>query len=135
MEGLEEFNYVWILFIFHLDLGEQSSEEAKGMFANRDTHRMNPIGMTLAHLDKIDGKTLFLSGIDAINGSPVVDIKPYHYKDAVSAPPVESEAVLQGLETKFIESALEGLKEIVERGKLDFYEKIEDAQLLIEQVL
>ena len=104
LEGLQEFNYVWILFIFHLDL-ENREEETKGMFASRDSNRVNPIGMTLAHLDKIEGKTLYLSGIDAIHGSPVVDIKPYHYKDAVFSSTGEPEYKPSGLETKFLGSA------------------------------
>lgn len=47
------------------------------MFASRSPHRPNPIGLTLAKLDGIVGNTLLLSGIDLLDGTPVLDIKPY----------------------------------------------------------
>jgi tRNA (Thr-GGU) A37 N-methylase len=45
--------------------------------------RPNPIGMSLAKVEEIKGRTIYLSGIDIISNTPVIDIKPYHYKDAV----------------------------------------------------
>ena len=39
--------------------------------------------MTLAKLDKVEGRTIHVSGIDIISETPVLDIKPYHYKDAI----------------------------------------------------
>ena len=48
-----------------------------GVFASRSPHRPNPIGLTLAKLDGIIGNTLLLSGIDLLDGTPVLDIKPY----------------------------------------------------------
>lgn len=47
------------------------------MFASRSPHRPNPIGLTLAKLDGIVGNTLLLSAIDLLDGTPVLDIKPY----------------------------------------------------------
>lgn len=51
--------------------------EKVGVFASRSPHRPNPIGLTLAKLDKVDGNVIYLSGIDIIDGTPIVDIKPY----------------------------------------------------------
>ena len=48
-----------------------------GVFASRSPHRPNPVGLTLARLDDIIGNTLFLSGIDILDGTPVLDVKPY----------------------------------------------------------
>lgn len=48
-----------------------------GVFASRSPHRPSPIGLTLAHLDGIEGNKLLLSGIDILDGSPILDIKPY----------------------------------------------------------
>ena len=48
-----------------------------GVFASRSPHRPNPIGLTLAKLDGIIGNTLLLSSIDLLDGTPVLDIKPY----------------------------------------------------------
>lgn len=90
------------------------------MFAGRGTRRFNPIGMTLAHLDKVEGRTLFLSGIDIIHGTPVVDIKPYHYKDAVAPSTVHNliemsqSGVTPEMTTQFLPSSMEELKEIIE---------------------
>ena len=48
-----------------------------GVFASRSPHRPNPIGLSLAKIDDIRGSTLFLSGIDILDGTPIIDIKPY----------------------------------------------------------
>ena len=48
-----------------------------GVFSSRSPHRPNPIGLTLAKLDAIVGNTLLLSAIDLLDGTPVLDIKPY----------------------------------------------------------
>ncbi|XP_022100829.1 tRNA (adenine(37)-N6)-methyltransferase-like isoform X2 [Acanthaster planci] len=87
IQGLAEFSHVWILFIFHKN-GDRKFTKAKvkpprldgdkvGVFATRSPHRPNPIGLTLAKLDRIEGNTLHLSGVDIIDGTPVLDIKPY----------------------------------------------------------
>ncbi|KAM8962132.1 tRNA (adenine(37)-N6)-methyltransferase [Pelodytes ibericus] len=84
--GLEEFSHVWILFVFHKN-GRLSCKakvqpprlngSKTGVFATRSPHRPNAIGLTLARLEKVEGGTLYLSGIDMIQGTPVLDIKPY----------------------------------------------------------
>ncbi|XP_018410577.1 PREDICTED: tRNA (adenine(37)-N6)-methyltransferase [Nanorana parkeri] len=83
---LQQFSHVWILFIFHKN-GRLSCKAkvqpprlngAKtGVFSTRSPHRPNAIGLTLAKLEKVEGGTLYLSGIDMIQGTPVIDIKPY----------------------------------------------------------
>ncbi|XP_040217061.1 tRNA (adenine(37)-N6)-methyltransferase [Rana temporaria] len=83
---LQQFSHVWILFIFHKN-GRLSCKAkvqpprlngAKtGVFSTRSPHRPNAMGLTLAKLDKVEGGTLYLSGIDMIQGTPVIDIKPY----------------------------------------------------------
>ncbi|XP_015919693.1 tRNA (adenine(37)-N6)-methyltransferase isoform X2 [Parasteatoda tepidariorum] len=84
--GLEEFSHVWILFIFHEN--ENVGVKAKvhpprlngtsvGVFSTRSPHRPSPVGLSLTKLDKIEGDTLYLSGIDLLDGTPVIDIKPY----------------------------------------------------------
>ncbi|XP_051851614.1 tRNA (adenine(37)-N6)-methyltransferase [Antechinus flavipes] len=84
--GLEQFSHVWVLFVFHKN-GHLSSKAKvqpprlngtkTGIFSTRSPHRPNAIGLTLAKLDKIEGGAIYLSGIDMINGTPVLDIKPY----------------------------------------------------------
>ncbi|XP_063080948.1 tRNA (adenine(37)-N6)-methyltransferase isoform X2 [Cavia porcellus] len=84
--GLEQFSHVWILFVFHKN--GHLSYKAKvqpprlngaktGVFSTRSPHRPNAIGLTLAKLEKVEGGAVYLSGIDMIHGTPVLDIKPY----------------------------------------------------------
>ncbi|KAL1777285.1 tRNA (adenine(37)-N6)-methyltransferase isoform X1, partial [Sigmodon hispidus] len=84
--GLEQFSHVWILFVFHKN--GHLSYKAKvqpprlngaktGVFSTRSPHRPNAIGLTLATLEKVEGGAVYLSGIDMIHGTPVLDIKPY----------------------------------------------------------
>jgi tRNA-Thr(GGU) m(6)t(6)A37 methyltransferase TsaA len=48
-----------------------------GIFASRSPYRPNKIGLTVVELLKVDGNVLHVKGLDAINGTPVLDIKPY----------------------------------------------------------
>jgi tRNA-Thr(GGU) m(6)t(6)A37 methyltransferase TsaA len=48
-----------------------------GVFASRSPYRPNGIGLTLVELLKVEGNVLYVKGLDAINGTPVLDIKPY----------------------------------------------------------
>ena len=75
-----------IVFLFHKNTNKAVKAKVKpprldgakvGVFASRSPHRPNPIGLTLAKLDAIVGNTLFLSAIDLLDGTPVLDIKPY----------------------------------------------------------
>ncbi|XP_069820433.1 tRNA (adenine(37)-N6)-methyltransferase isoform X2 [Dendropsophus ebraccatus] len=84
--GLEQFSHVWILFIFHKNGHLKCKAKVQpprlngaktGVFSTRSPHRPNAIGLTLAKLDKVEGDTVHLSGIDMIHGTPVIDIKPY----------------------------------------------------------
>ncbi len=89
--GLEGFSHIWITFVFHhcLDQGARLSvrpprlggNRKVGVFASRATHRPNPVGISVAELAGIEqdkgGLCLRLRGIDLIDGTPVLDIKPY----------------------------------------------------------
>lgn len=48
-----------------------------GLFATRSPHRPNPIGLSLTKLDKVEGDLIYVSGLDILDGTPVLDIKPY----------------------------------------------------------
>lgn len=80
---LERFEYIWV--VYHMNLVKDwelfvnppGTEHYFGTFATRSPRRPNPIGMALVKLDKIDHDTLFVSGIDAFNNTPVLDLKPY----------------------------------------------------------
>lgn len=93
--GLEQVSHVWILFLFHQALEDKprlkvrpprlGGNTSMGVFATRATHRPNGIGQSVVRLEKVEAGRLLLSGIDLLDGTPVLDIKPYvPYADAVS---------------------------------------------------
>ncbi|XP_029016588.1 tRNA (adenine(37)-N6)-methyltransferase isoform X2 [Betta splendens] len=84
--GLEQYSHVWIIFLFHKNGHLSYKAKVKpprlngqrvGVYSTRSPHRPNALGLTLAKLDKIVGDTIHLSDIDMIDGTPVLDIKPY----------------------------------------------------------
>ncbi len=99
VKGLEQFSHLWLIFIFHDTVEEGwkptvrpprlGGQQRVGVYATRSPHRPNLIGMSSVKLEKIrmDDKkaVLELSGADLLNGTPVLDIKPYVvYSDAIS---------------------------------------------------
>ncbi len=92
LSHLEQFSHVWIIFVFHkngrarwhpmIETPRVEAGHRMGVFATRSPHRPNPIGMSAVKLERIDRKAsggieLHLSGIDLLDGTPVLDIKPY----------------------------------------------------------
>lgn len=90
--GLEDFSHLWLMFIFHKN--KQNTEwqptvrpprlggnKRVGVFATRSPNRPNPIGLSLVEFHGIiqeEGKLfLQLSNIDLVDGTPIIDIKPY----------------------------------------------------------
>lgn len=91
LSRLEEFSHLWIIFVFHkngrefrpvIDPPRESRVTSLGVFASRSPNRPNPIGMSAVTLDRIDydakgGIEIHVSGVDILDGTPVLDIKPY----------------------------------------------------------
>ncbi len=92
IKGIEEYDYLWLLFIFSENVREKwnatvtppklGGKERRGVFATRSPFRPNPIGLSCVRLEKVTadekyGQTLIVSGADLLNGTPIVDIKPY----------------------------------------------------------
>ncbi|WP_416422884.1 tRNA (N6-threonylcarbamoyladenosine(37)-N6)-methyltransferase TrmO [Pseudomonas sp. App30] len=87
VQGLEQVSHVWLLFLFHQALEDKprlkvrpprlGGNKSMGVFATRATHRPNGIGQSVVRLDKVEAGKLWLSGIDLLDGTPVLDIKPY----------------------------------------------------------
>lgn len=88
--GLEDFGMIWVQFVFHgtADEGWQPTvrpprlggREKKGVFATRSPHRPNPLGLSLLALEGIEyGRrvALLCRGADLLDGTPVLDVKPY----------------------------------------------------------
>ncbi|XP_071096940.1 tRNA (adenine(37)-N6)-methyltransferase-like [Haliotis cracherodii] len=86
LEDLDKFSHVWIMFLFHKNNNAHTKAKVKpprldgrrvGVFSTRSPYRPNAIGLTLAAVDKIQGATIYLKGIDILDGTPILDIKPY----------------------------------------------------------
>jgi formylmethanofuran dehydrogenase subunit E len=79
---IEENDYLQVLFSFHLAEGydliaPRRHGGEKGVFASRSPKRPSSIGVTTVKLLERDGRELRVKGLDAISGTPVLDIKPY----------------------------------------------------------
>lgn len=149
LEGLSDYGYVWLIFIFHVGMNDYNNKKLKvappklegakkGVFATRSPHRYNPIGLSVAKLDKVEDRTIYISGIDLIHGTPVLDIKPYHYLDSLDKIDLQLpnwllESKERGrLKVKFSEESENELKYLVDQGKLDFYKNYDEVVELIE---
>jgi tRNA-Thr(GGU) m(6)t(6)A37 methyltransferase TsaA len=95
LEGLERWDYLWVIYVFHKNVEQERgwrpkvlpprSDDKLGVFATRSPHRPNPLGLSATRLERIDGLVVHVRGLDALDGSPVLDLKPYvAYADAHS---------------------------------------------------
>jgi tRNA-Thr(GGU) m(6)t(6)A37 methyltransferase TsaA len=149
VRGLEQFSHIWVVFVFHgtQDQGWKplvkpprlGGNKKIGALATRSTFRPNPIGMSVVKLEGIreeknatGDKTVILdiSSLDLLDGTPVIDIKPYvPYSDAIN-----------NAEAGFAQAAPENAIQVVfsEQAKLDLRiceNKHTDIAAFIEQVL
>ena len=100
-EGIEEFSHLWLIWQFHDNKNQQNSQfrpqvrpprlggnKKIGVFATRSMYRPSPIGLSVVQLKEVKkvGKNVrvYVTGSDLLDGTPIVDIKPYiQYSDAV----------------------------------------------------
>jgi tRNA-Thr(GGU) m(6)t(6)A37 methyltransferase TsaA len=88
LEGVEEFSHLFVLFWLH-EISDKDRQIMKvrprgrsdmpllGIFATRTPHRPNPIGLTRVKILDIEGNVITVQGLDAFDGTPVLDIKPF----------------------------------------------------------
>ncbi len=104
---LDGFDRIWVIYLFHLNTNwkpmvtpPRHTRKKIGVFATRSPHRPNNIGISCVKLEKVDGLNIYISQSDILDGSPIVDIKPYlPYSD--SFPDVKTGWVKQDFENKF----------------------------------
>jgi tRNA-Thr(GGU) m(6)t(6)A37 methyltransferase TsaA len=90
LRDLDGFSHIWVLFWFDRNEGFRPmvqpprSAEKRGLFATRAPYRPNPIGMSVVRLVRVEGRIVHVRGLDILDGTPVLDIKPYVvYADSV----------------------------------------------------
>ncbi len=87
LEDIDGFSHLVVIFAFHkspsghLKAHPPFDRKERGVFATRSPHRPNPIGMTVVRFHGRSGSSLHISGFDMIEGTPVLDIKPYTRRD------------------------------------------------------
>lgn len=127
LEDLEGWDRIWVIFVFDRNktwrpkVLPPRSEERRGVFSTRSPHRPNPIGLSVVQLVKVEGLTIHIRDVDMLDGSPVLDVKPYvPYADAF---PDAKAGWLDGpidpapaYEVRWSERALEQAKWLAERG-------------------
>lgn len=85
--GLEEFSHLWLVFLFDQVDEEEArwlvrpprlgGNEKKGVFATRSPFRPNRIGLSLVKFESVGVGSLEVSGLDLVDGTPILDVKPY----------------------------------------------------------
>lgn len=124
--GLTQFSHIWLIFVFHQTANQGwkpmirpprlGGNKKIGVLASRSTFRPNPIGMSAVKLERVyttNNKThIEVSGIDLLNGTPILDIKPYiPYSDSIAAADAgfADEAPKESLTVKYSQQALKSI--------------------------
>lgn len=145
LKRLEEFSHIWVVFVFHAHGGNKwkptirpprlGGKEKVGVLSSRSPHRPNPIGLSVVALEKIDykakgGPELHVNGVDLLDGTPILDLKPYiPYADSVPhANSGWAHEDIKKTEVIFEPEALEKIHEIEKNG-------YPDLKNLVEQLL
>lgn len=140
-DGLESYSHVWLIFVFDRN-GSSEFKKTKvhpprlggaaiGVFATRSPHRPNPIGLSLARVIRRDGRRLFLAGLDLLDGTAILDIKPHlpsREHPAESHEGWSANVAEKTLQVSWQESALADLRRA-------FNADAESAQRAITQIL
>lgn len=83
LKDIEGFSHLYVLWVFHQVQGfdllatPPTDDRPHGVFATRSPQRPNPIGLTVVRLLRREGPRLLVHGLDMLDGTPILDIKPY----------------------------------------------------------
>lgn len=149
LEGITEYSHAWVIFGFHANTNVENKRtkirpprapHKVGQLSTRSPHRPNPIGLSLVTVDKLVNSSLYISGLDLVNNTPVYDIKPCVPWDIPNIPLRTPSWVSQDdamSEVAFSQGAIQSLQTILDEGKRlsPFYNTLEDAKEVISQVL
>ena len=83
LQDLSGFSHLYLIYHFHLchsyslKVTPFLDDTQRGVFATRAPARPNPIGLSVVRLERIEDNTLFILDVDVVNGTPLLDLKPY----------------------------------------------------------
>jgi tRNA (adenine37-N6)-methyltransferase len=83
LTDVEGFSHIFVIWVFNRSEGFELlgtppiDDQPHGVFATRSPRRPNPIGLTVVELIRREGRTLHVRGVDMLDGTPVLDVKPY----------------------------------------------------------
>jgi tRNA-Thr(GGU) m(6)t(6)A37 methyltransferase TsaA len=83
LQDLDGFSHLFLIYHFHLSnqynlkVKPFLDDIQRGVFATRAPARPNPIGLSVVRLEKVEGNTLYILDVDVVDGTPLLDIKPY----------------------------------------------------------
>lgn len=83
LKFLEDFSHIFLIVHMHLKKEKKLKvvpffhDQEKGIFATRSPARPNPIGLSLVRLERIEGNKIWINDLDLVDGTPVLDIKPF----------------------------------------------------------
>jgi tRNA-Thr(GGU) m(6)t(6)A37 methyltransferase TsaA len=135
LEGLEGFDRIWVIFWFHRNehwkpkILPPRGEKKRGVFATRSPHRPNFIGLSCVQLKKIEGLKIWIAQHDLVDGTPILDIKPY--LNEVDAKPALHQGWLEELEPRqcfeisWSECAQSQIDYLFRQWQLDLKESVE----------
>ena len=141
---------MWLIFEFHDNTNQHgASLKAKvrpprhdsrvGLFSTRSPHRPNAIGLSLVRLDRVQGDTLFFLGADLLDGTPILDVKPYCPSTDSADDPVRGAHWLtprEAVDYARVEIAPDAAQEMRDlQGQFEMYETAEQMETLVKQVL
>jgi len=138
-EGIEEFSHLWLIWQFHDNKNQQDNlkfrpqvrpprlggNQKTGVFATRSMYRPAPMGLSVVQLKEVKkvGKSVrvYVTGSDLLNGTPIIDIKPYiQYSDAViNAESGYAQNEPERMMVIWTESAEQQKQDLMKRQKLD----------------
>lgn len=171
IEGIEEYSHLWVLFVFHKNFhfGKENQKmelkkqflKAKvtpprlkkkvGAFTVRSPYRPNPIGQSIAKIEKIEitekkGKhqerkcIIHVSGCDLVDQTPILDLKPYipqydSIPKAMVPSWVEESNFKSDLDVHFTKKAKKNLQDLIDGNNTEFYKDLKEAEGVIKGMI
>jgi tRNA-Thr(GGU) m(6)t(6)A37 methyltransferase TsaA len=92
LSGIQDYQYIIVLFHFHESKGfslmqrRRGKGALRGVFSLCSPMRPNPIGMSVLRLERVEGDRLHVMNVDLLDGTPILDIKPYKPQDYPCGP-------------------------------------------------